>query len=71
MFKNQKDLFNPNLVFRIGLKLLTLLEEVHQSGYVYNDLNLENIMTDYPGYGDLNVHSLKLIDFGFATKSGR
>lgn len=35
---------------------------------MYNDLNLENIMTDYQGAGEFNVSSLKLIDFGFATK---
>ena len=33
-------------IFNLGLKLLDILELIHSSGYVYNDLKLENIVID-------------------------
>ena len=53
-----------------------MLEKIHMSGYVYNDLKLDNLMTDFkyklPKEGSRqNVFEnvqLTIIDFGFATK---
>jgi serine/threonine protein kinase len=48
-------------VCRLGLDLLVILETVHKTGIVYNDLNLANIM-----FNDKN--ELKLVDFGCARR---
>lgn len=62
----------------MGLKLLDILEFIHESGFVYNDLKLENITiglsdripkrTQHPQdnlFQDVNFH---LIDFGLASR---
>ena len=37
--QNRKSLSNAS-VFEIGLKIIDILEAIHESGYVYNDLKL-------------------------------
>ena len=57
--------FSFKTVNQIGIKVLTLLEQLHSIGFVYNDLKPDNICI-----GDSNknfLHELKLIDFGLAT----
>ena len=44
--QNRKSLSNAS-VFEIGLKIIDILEAIHESGYVYNDLKLQNIMLNY------------------------
>ena len=34
-------------VYSLGIKILTLLECVHETGYVFNDLKLDNLMVGY------------------------
>ena len=45
--------------------LLVALEIVHQSGHVYNDLKLDNIMLQINKNHDAHV---VLIDYGMATR---
>ena len=53
-----------------------MLEQIHMSGYVYNDLKLDNLMTDHncklpresKGENVFEDVKLTIIDFGFATK---
>jgi serine/threonine protein kinase len=74
-FHEQGKRFSLQSIVRLGIKVLDVLEQVHNSGYVYGDLKLDNILV---GHGETlpnadaenafaNV-SLNLIDFGFATK---
>ena len=44
-------------VYSLGIKILTLLECVHETGFVFNDLKLENLMI---GYSDELPKSNKL-----------
>ena len=62
-------------VANLGLSMLDCLEKVHNAGFVYNDLKLDNIMIGFgqklpEKYVDdnafLNVN-INLIDFGFST----
>lgn len=34
-------------VYSLGIKIITLLECVHETGYVFNDLKLDNLMIGY------------------------
>ena len=34
-------------VYSLGIKILTLLECVHQAGFVFNDLKLDNLMIGF------------------------
>ena len=65
-------------IFRLGLKLLDILELVHDSGQVYNDLKPDNLMVDMNGalpikvgneYEDIfKYFRIYLIDFGLASQ---
>ena len=67
---------NKETIFEIGLAMLTTLEAVHSSGYVFNDLKLDNLMIGInqkvlKPREDLSMLSqctIHLVDFGYATK---
>lgn len=66
----------------LGMRLLQILEQIHLSGYVYNDLKLENILVTlsseltkyqetqnlFPGESCFHQAKIVLIDFGFASQ---
>ena len=57
----------------LGTQLINVLEQIHQAGYVYNDLKPDNIMIKVPENSSMSdisflKHEVNLIDFGFATK---
>ena len=59
----------------IGLRLLRFFEKIHEAGYVYNDLKLDNILIGYgkkpPKVAEgslLEGLSLHLVDFGFSSR---
>ena len=61
-----KNKFSYKTVNQLGIQIIKLLENIHSSGYVYNDLKPDNICIG--NYMDKNsLHSIKLIDFGLAT----
>lgn len=61
-----RDKFSFNTVNLVGIQLITLLEQIHSIGYIYNDLKPDNIcIGEYDNPQSLN--KLKLIDFGLAT----
>lgn len=33
--------------YQLGVHIVTMLEQVHSAGYVYNDLKLDNILTNF------------------------
>ena len=54
-------------ILGLGLKLFDALKVIHKSGYIYNDLKLDNIMLR----GDIQSlakSKITLVDFGFAKK---
>jgi serine/threonine protein kinase len=63
-------------VFQIGLQLLDILEMIHNAGYIYNDLKLDNILLGYEQklpadctQGNcVSKISINLVDFGFSTR---
>jgi serine/threonine protein kinase len=51
-------------IYIIGTKLLKKLTELHQSGFIFGDLKLDNMLVF--GHGDV-----ELIDFGGVTRKGQ
>lgn len=60
----------------LGIAIINVLEQIHNAGYIYNDLKLDNILVDLNQSLPLKQSSnksvfenckLRLIDFGFAT----
>jgi serine/threonine protein kinase len=58
--------FSPKTIYMLGIKLLDIFERVHQAGYTYNDLKLDNILIG-DSYGHFQ-NQIRLVDFGFAAK---
>ena len=62
--------------YQLGIHIVTMLEQIHSAGYVYNDLKLDNILMDFTeNLSEKNLEGnvfaqvpLHLVDFGFATK---
>lgn len=47
---------------------MKILEKVHQAGFTYNDMKLDNILVgDYLGTPE-TLHEIRIIDFGFAAR---
>lgn len=68
--------FSKESIYGLGVQLLNLLEGVHYSGYIYNDLKLDNILFDldvdlaeFDSTGNIfeNIN-INMIDFCFATR---
>lgn len=75
-FKSCDSKMSKSSAYQLGIQIITMLEQIHSAGYVYNDLKLDNIMVDFNqdlSNKDLNGNvfasvPLHLVDFGFATK---
>ena len=77
LFHSRNSHFSRESIYSLGIQLLNMLQRVHEAGYVYNDLKLDNLLMDFgtPGHElrDSNENifqnrSVNLIDFGFATR---
>ena len=63
-------------VYSLGIEVISILQQIHESGYTYNDLKLDNLLIgnddELPGeYTDGNCFdglSINIVDFGFATR---
>jgi len=55
-------------VYQIGIRLIDILSKVHDAGYIYNDLKLENILVGNHKGSYSSLHEIRLCDFGFANK---
>ena len=65
------EAFSPNCCYKIGLQLLEQIRLIHETGYTFNDIKLDNILVGYPtsikNYKDY-LHKIRIIDFGLAMK---
>ena len=55
-------------VCQVGIKLIEIIKQIHDLGYVYNDLKLDNILIGDQFSSPESMHEIKLIDFGFASR---
>ena len=44
-----------------------MLERIHEAGYVYNDLKLDNILVGNYKNSEQTMHELRIVDFGFTS----
>lgn len=68
-----KDILNKNMrhfsqecIINLGLKLLDLLEKLHEKGYIHCDLKPDNIMIGDFKKDPTLKNKLYLIDFGIS-----
>lgn len=43
-FDQQNRTLSKASVYGLGIKVLSILEQIHSSGYIYNDLKLDNLL---------------------------
>lgn len=55
-------------VCQVGIKLIEIIKQIHDLGYVYNDLKLDNILVGDQVNSPESMHEIKMIDFGYATR---
>lgn len=75
-FESSLRRMSRSSVYQLGIRLLTIFEQIHAAGYTYNDIKLDNLMTDYQTnlrkFGEVeNVFkdvAINIVDFGFASK---
>lgn len=65
------EAFSPSCTYKIGLQLLDQIRLIHEAGYTFNDIKLDNILVGCPksvrDHQDF-LHKIKIIDFGLAMK---
>ena len=77
VFDNRNAHFSKESIYSLGIQLINILERVHATGYVYNDLKLDNLLLDFgKNYKHLlsdtedifYSYNVNMIDMGFATR---
>lgn len=68
LFTEHNYKFSDKTVYQLGIQLLRILEKIHQSGNTFNDLKLDNILVGDQNLKDKNMHKIRLVDFGFASR---
>ena len=75
--KKRKAQFTKEEVCSLGIQLVNILEQVHNAGFIYNDLKLDNLLLDadtdiknvFKTDDDIfDIINVNLIDFGYVTK---
>ena len=70
LFKRNEP-FSPSCAFKIGIQLVDQMRIIHDAGYTYNDLKLDNILVgdckEMPNYKQ-TLHKIRMIDFGLAKR---
>lgn len=68
----QKDEpFSEKTVLQVGIQLLDSIKMIHEAGFTFNDLKLDNVLIgdapELPKAMD-SLHKIRIIDFGLAKK---
>jgi len=59
--------FTIKTVCQVGINLIHLFEKLHEMGWIYNDLKLENILVGDKESSSGSLDKITLIDFGLCT----
>jgi serine/threonine protein kinase len=68
IFEQHNHNFGLKTIVELGLKLLDIIEMIHNAGYTYNDMKLDNILVGDHTMSEKTMHQIRLIDFGFAAR---
>lgn len=76
LFEEKEGQFSAASIYSLGIQVLTILEQMHQAGYIFNDLKLDNLLFDSGvDTNDLKAakgnifdkQNINIIDFGFVS----
>lgn len=60
-FNSKRDWYRIDAVLDVGFQLINIINDIHETGYCYNNLKPENVM--------VNDGTVTLVGFGKATKT--
>lgn len=60
--------FSLATVCKLGIRLLHILEALHDVGLVYNDLKPENVMIGDAWSSQNSLSDVRVVDFGFCSE---
>jgi len=70
LFKKDEP-FSEKTTLQVGIQLLDSLKMIHEAGFTFNDLKLDNVLIgdaqELPEQMD-SLHKIRIIDFGLAKK---
>ena len=64
----RRKAFTFKTVCQIGINMVHLFEHLHNIGYIYNDLKLENILVGDKDSSPESLAKITLIDFGLCSR---
>ena len=60
--------FSLETVCKLGIRLIQILEQIHNIGMTYNDLKLENVLVGDADGSPNSLSNVRLVDFGLCSK---
>ena len=67
-YYGELERFSKKTIYQVGIKMINCLERIHEAGYTYNDLKLDNILIGDHKSSYSSLHEIRLCDFGFAIR---
>ena len=64
---NREQNFSMQTECQIGIQLISCIEMLHQTGYVHNDIKLDNIIVGDGSGSEESQNQIRLIDFGLCS----
>ena len=46
-FEKYKNEISQESIYNLGIQIINILEKVHQAGFIYNDLKLDNLLIGF------------------------
>lgn len=74
LFESRKGLLSAASIYSLGIQMINILEQIHQAGFVFNDLKLDNLLFDMDADAKklrtteeniFDKNNINIIDFGF------
>ena len=62
--KNKKGSFSLETTLKIGIKIIEIIEQLHENGFVHRDIKCDNFLVGNTN----NKNDIYIIDFGFCKK---